>query len=548
MAQSHFCSNFAKKNLSYILKLTSEKASAYPGFSPIVMDHLNRSTEVKIPLGERIRGAATMRAVVCDVISEQYREVGMSMNGRLDKLRDLESSTVTTGHQLQLCGGPAFFHYKIITTIRLARKLEKESGRGVVPIFWLASEDHDFKEVSWVNGESDKFVWSNHLENSKLPVGKFSLEGLEEVVRGWGANGVDLIESEAVMLELQKAKANGEKYVHLFRRWLELWYGDTELLVLDASHPKLKNSAATLFAHEFSGSGIAKAVLETTEELKLRGFKVGTHIRDVNLFFQKGDGERVGIVKNGDGFLAGKTVINSEGEDWGDWCQKNAEFLSPGVLLRPLYQELLLSNSHVVLGPGELGYWKQLEGAFQMREIVMPVLHLRDHVLVLSEELLSKASQVGWSIEKGWWSEEEWVKVWVEGKMPSEMAELEEKLSEFKRLSVEVAVGTDPTLEGAALASGATMDKALGNLLKKIGKAIKRKNEQFLTDLSSSALKIYSKGSPQDRYMNFHILSRDVGGFFELRNLLLELDYSGDKAVCELMHVVSSVNENKVGL
>jgi bacillithiol biosynthesis cysteine-adding enzyme BshC len=530
------------------LKLTSEKASAYPGFSPIVMDHLNRSTEVKIPLGERIRGAATMRAVVCDVISEQYREVGMSMNGRLDKLRDLESSTVTTGHQLQLCGGPAFFHYKIITTIRLARKLEMESGRGVVPIFWLASEDHDFKEVSWVNGESDKFVWSNHLENSKLPVGKFSLEGLEEVVRGWGANGVDFIESEAVMLELQKAKANGEKYVHLFRRWLELWYGDTELLVLDASHPKLKNSAATLFAHEFSGSGIAKAVLETTEELKLRGFKVGTHIRDVNLFFQKGDGERVGIVKNGDGFLAGKTVINSKGEDWGDWCKKNAEFLSPGVLLRPLYQELLLSNSHVVLGPGELGYWKQLEGAFQMREIVMPVLHLRDHVLVLSEELLSKASQVGWSIEKGWWSEEEWVKVWVEGEMPSEMAELEEKLSDLKRLSLEVAVGTDPTLEGTALASGATMDKALGNLLKKIAKAIKRKNESFLTDLSRSAQKIYSKGSPQDRYMNFHILSRDVGGFFELRNLLLASDYSGDKAVCELMHVVSSVNENKVGL
>ena len=527
------------------MKLNSEKASAYPGFSPIVMDHLNGGGGVKILLGERIRSTASMRAVVCDVISEQYREVGMSMNGRLEKFRDLESSTVTTGHQLQLCGGPAFFHYKIITTIRLARKLEKESGMGVVPIFWLASEDHDFKEVSWVNGESEKFVWSNPLENSKLPVGKFSLEGLEEVVKDWGANGVDLMESEAVMLELQKAKENGEKYVHLFRRWLELWYGDTELLVLDASHPKLKNTAATLFAHEFTASGIANAVLKTTEELKLRGFKVGTHIRDVNLFFQKGDGERVGIVKNGDGFLAGKTVINSEGEDWGAWCKKNAEFLSPGVLLRPLYQELLLSNSHVVLGPGELGYWKQLEGAFRIREIVMPVLHLRDHVLVLSEELLSNAAQVGWSIEKGWWGEEEWKKVWVEGQMPTGIADLVDKLSDFKRLSVEVAVGTDSTLEGAALASGATMDKALGNLLKKIGKAIKRKNEQFLNDLSSSALKISSKGSPQDRYMNFHILSRDVGGFFKLRNLLLELDYSGDKAVCELMHVVSSVNENK---
>ena len=548
MARSHFCSNFAKKNLFYILKLYSEKASAYPGFSPIVMDHLNGSTRVKMPLREHIRVTATKRSVVCDVISEQYLEVGMSLNGRLEKLRDLESSTVTTGHQLQICGGPAFFHYKIITTIRLAKKLEKESGRGVVPIFWLASEDHDFMEVSWVNGESEKFVWSTHLENSKLPVGKFTLEGLEEVVSDWGANGVDLMESESVMLELQKAKANGEKYVHLFRRWLELWYGDTELLVLDASHPKLKKSAASLFAQEFIGSGIAKAVLKTTEDLKLRGFKVGTHIRDVNLFFQNGDGERVGIVKNGDGFLAGKTVINSEGEDWGVWCQKNAEFLSPGVLLRPLYQELLLSNSHVVLGPGELAYWKQLEGAFQMREIVMPVLHLRDHVLVLSEELLSQAAQVGWSIEKGWWSEMEWIKVWVEGRMPSEMTDLDKKLSDLKSLSVEVAVGTDPTLEGAALASGATMDKAFGNLYKKIGKAIKRKNGSFLNQLSNSSRKISSKGSPQDRYMNFHILSRDVGGFFKFRNLLLDSDYLKDKTVCELMHVVSSVNKNKVGL
>jgi len=509
------------------------------------MDHLNGSAEVKLPFEETTRGAASMRAVVCDVISEQYREVGMSMGGRLQKLRDLDSGTVTTGHQLQLCGGPAFFHYKIITAIRLARKLEKESGRGVVPIFWLASEDHDFKEVSWVNGESEKFVWSSHLENSKLPVGKFSLEGIEEVVKNWGKNGVDLKESEAVMLELQKAKANGEKYVHLFRRWLELWYGDTELLVLDASHPKLKNAAAALFAHEFNGSGIAKSVLETTDALTLRGFKVGTHIRDVNLFFQKDNGERIGIVNNGDGFLAGKTVINSKGEDWDVWCQKNAEFLSPGVLLRPLYQELLLSNSHVVLGPGELGYWKQLEGAFQIREIVMPVLHLRDHVLVLNEELLSKASQVGWSIEKGWWSEEEWVNVWVEGKMPSGISELDDKLSDLKSLSVEIAEGTDRSLKGTALASGAAMDKALGNLLKKIAKAIKRKNESFLNDLSSSAQKISSKGSPQDRYMNFHILSRDVGGFFKLRNLLLDSDYSGDKAVCELMHIVSSVNENK---
>jgi bacillithiol synthase len=524
------------------LKLYSENASAYPGFSPIVMDHLNAGNagaEIKVHSEERMRGASSIRAVVCDVISEQYREVGMSIEERLKKLRDIKSVTVTTGHQLQLCGGPAFLHYKIITTIRQARKLERESGRGVVPIFWLASEDHDFKEVSWAHGESKKFVWSHHLEHSKLPVGKFPLDGVEEVVKDWGANGVDLIESEAIMEELHQAKANGEKYVHLFRRWIELWYGDTELLIIDASHPRLKSTAAELFTHEFTGSGISNSVFNTTKELQLRGFNVGTHIRDVNLFFQMGEGERVGIVKKGNVFLAGKKVMNSEGEAWEDWCKKNAEFLSPSVLLRPIYQEFLLSNSHVVLGPGELGYWKQLKGAFQLREMVMPVLHLRDHVLVLNEEVLSKAEQVGWSIEKGWWREDEWTRVWLEGKMPSEILKLEKTLSDFKRLSVEVAVETDPTLEGAAVASGVAMDKAYRTLLKKIRKAIKRKNEPFLNDLSRSALQVFSEGKPQDRYMNFHILSREFGGFFKLRNLLLDFDYDGDKKVYEFMHVVS---------
>jgi len=545
VAQLLFCSNFAKKKSFYMLKLYSEKASAYPGFSPIVLDHLHVGNAGKVPAETKSPKSSIVRSLVCDVISEQYHQLGMSLHGRMDKLRRSETKTVTTGHQLQLCGGPAFLHYKIITAIRLARTLELESGRSVVPIFWLASEDHDFKEISWVNGDNEKFVWAHQLENSKLPVGKFSLDGLEQVVHSWGENGVDLMEAKAVMEELKIAKANGEKYVHLFRRWLELWYGDTELLVIDASHSKLKCAAAELFSHEFTGSGISTSVIKTTESLFEKGFKVGTHVRDVNLFFQKEDGERVGIVQSSDGFVAGDLVMNPDGEDWLDWCKRNAEFLSPGVLLRPLYQELLLNNSHVVLGPGELGYWKRLEGAFFLRGVAMPDLHLRDHVLVLSNEVLLQAAKVGWSIDKGWWSEEEWTRVWLDLNMPSGISNLEDKLTEFKNASVAVASLADPTLERAAFASGAAVDKTHENLLKKIRKAIKRKNAPLLHALSSASHQIFSKGNPQDRYMNFHILSREVGGFYALRNLLLEVQFPSDKVVGELMHVVSNVRKNK---
>lgn len=521
------------------MKLYSKGALSYPGFSTIVKDHLKDGPE-DIMLQDQINGDASIRNIVSDVIEEQYRDIGVELDGRIEKLRDIDSKTVTTGHQLQLCGGPAFLHYKTITTIRLARELEKKTGRKVVPIFWLASEDHDFKEVSWVYGESKKFVWSNDLEKSKLPVGKFLLEGLEEVVKGWGKDGVDVLEADAVLAELVKAKARGEKYVHLFRRWLEVWYGDTELLVLDASHPKLKGLASGVFANEFNGNGIAGAVRETTEELNQNGFNVGTHIREVNLFFQKDNGERVGIVRSEEGFVAGDKVINSGGDEWGNWCKENAEHLSPGVLLRPIYQELLLNNSHVVLGPGELGYWKQLEGAFKLRKVVMPVLHLRDHVLVLDDEVISKAEEIGWSIEAGWWNEEEWKRIYVESKMPHSISDLENKLIEYKKQLVEVAIDVDRTLEGTASASGAAMDKALGNLLKKIRKAVRRKNESFLNDLGTSARKVYFKNNPQDRFMNFHVLSKEVGGFLALRDLLLADECSSNEGVSERMFIVSN--------
>jgi uncharacterized protein YllA (UPF0747 family) len=150
--------------------LHTKDAREYPGLSTLVRDHLtHQSSDLKI---KNQLENTNIKNAVCQVLEQQYRHLNLPLPAGLSKFREDGVRTVTTGHQLQIAGGPAFLHYKTITAIRLARQIEKETGEKVVPVFWLASEDHDFKEVSWVNGEVDKlktaswkivFGWSERL-------------------------------------------------------------------------------------------------------------------------------------------------------------------------------------------------------------------------------------------------------------------------------------------------------------------------------------------------------------------------------------------------
>ena len=520
----------------------TKDAREYPGLSTIVLDHLaNQSSDLKF---QNKVWNANIKDTLCDVLEEQYNNLNLEIPTGLMKIREEGVRTVTTGHQLQIAGGPAFLHYKTITTIRLAKNIESETGDKVVPVFWLASEDHDFKEVSWVNGEIQKHVWSSPLEGMKMPVGRLTLDGVKECLESWGkdiAEGREDLKSDfqAIYDCYKVSERNKESYADLFRRWMHMWYGETGLVVIDADSPKLKALAADLFSEEFTGNGISESVRRTSDELIEKGFKASAHIRDVNLFYMPEGGSRIGIIKDELGvYSAAGQVLNEEGLDWGEWCEENAERLSPGVLLRPLYQELLLPNIRVVLGPGELSYWKQLEGAFTSKQMEMPGLHLRDHVLVLDKEMQSHAEEVGWSFDKGWWDENEWVSKWIESQLPSNINEVDVVLSDLQQKIEGVSFEVDPTLKSAASASASGMRKIWEAQQKKLKKAIRRKNPDKILDISRSASRICRKNSPQDRFMNFHHLASHLGGFDALRDCLINADVPPMKVTSSFMHIV----------
>ena len=530
------------------------EADKWPGLSPLVKKHLsdNKVSEATFH-GEAFDAwDADIQKVVVEVVREQYDCLGLEISGGVERLAVKGVRTVTTGHQLQLCGGPAFLHYKTITTIRLARELEGKVGVPVVPVFWLATEDHDFEEVSWVWGEKERHSWEHPEGGSKLSVGTLSAEGLREAVESWlkdMPSAMPKTELDGIVNCLNVAIDNGETYAQIFTRWMVFWYGDTGLVVLDASHKKLKMCAASLFAEELSGNAISAAVRESSDKLEIAGYKPSAHIRDIALFYIKNyairssnPSPRTGIVIREDEIVAGEIVLNPDKMEWERWVLENAADISPGALLRPLYQEFLLPNQIVVLGPGELNYWKQLESAFKLKSINMPRLHLRDHVLVISNGFSEMADKLGWSLKEGWWRSEDFTKAYVDSVLQLnhsvQISEIAAATAIISQSMIKMGEDIDPTLKATASASHSGVVKALDGAMKKYRKAIRRLNKSEIERIDCLSQQVVKNGSPQDRWANFHVLATRAGGFRAFRDALINAD-TGLKSVA---HKVDLVN------
>ena len=435
----------------------------------------------------------------------QYSSLGLDLPANFERLSNPISSTVTTGHQLQLFGGPAFLHYKTITTIRKAAELQESTSKPVIPIFWMASEDHDFEEVSWVHGSTSKHNWSRPTSGTP-PVGNLPLNGLKEVLSSWLTDQCDDLQLD-FRSHLELSLTKGESYSQFFIRLMHSWYGDKGLVVLDASHPDLKALFAPAIARELSGQGIAPSI---------KPGKVTP--REINLFYSPPGEDRVGIINFEDGLKAGSKILNTSSTPWNEWVLNNAQALSPSVLLRPYYQEHLLANSHVILGPGEFAYWEQLP-------FDKPTLYLRDHILVVSEKDLALFSSLDWPLgfdeTTSWKTIDDLIKVRIEQYLRSEFSvdSLEHLKSDDKLIQ---SVLTQLHLEVCFEVSKPKLSKARKTAVKKIRKAIKEILKHEISLIESAHKKVMNGIIPQDRWGNFHVLSNSAGGFKSLRDKLLE--------------------------
>ena len=433
------------------------------------------------------------REVLVSVLTEQYKNLSVSdaTQKNIEALKNSNTFTITTGHQLCLAGGPFYFVYKIITAIKSCSELnESQKEFKFVPVFWMASEDHDFEEINHFYLFGKKQTWTSEQKGG---VGKFSLEDLKP-----------LIESISDLPDFIKNAYLSEKNLaDATRNWVNTLFSEQGLVILDADHPKLKAEFSEIIKSDIFENKAIELVAESSEKLIAAGYSAQVTPREINFFYLE-NGLRERIIKENEHYKVNNTDIVFSKSELEELLLKNPEKFSPNVIFRPIYQEVVLPNVSYIGGPGELAYWLQLKSTFDFYKVPFPLLQPRNFFLYVFENLNKR-------IEKFGFTNEDLFKdlVFLKEKYKSEndlKVSFEEEKKQFSSLFEELRLkvrAIDPTLEGTVLAEIQKNHTGLEIINKKTDKAIEQKNEQAISQIVGLKEKLFPEGNLQERHDNF---------------------------------------------
>ncbi|MDR3600676.1 MAG: bacillithiol biosynthesis cysteine-adding enzyme BshC [Desulfosporosinus sp.] len=329
------------------------------------------------------------RERLADTLKIYHTHLGSSTETQrmIEELRQKETLVVITGQQAGILTGPLYTLYKAMTTIRLAKEQREKLNRPVVPIFWIASEDHDWLEIHktfYLNLEGKAVPCSLAGDGGGKSVGNLQVPAWETIESQ--LMGIPDSEFRASVLKQCRKFAeqadNLTQWFALTLQWLVQKWG---LIFFDPLLPEFKRLAAPLYEQILKQHADVRDALElrTKEWVKL-GFEpqIQPTGGEVNLFLAVP--ERRAIMHNEQAFYL-------RGHD-GQWdldalnalVAQTPERVSPNVVTRPVIQEYLFPTLAYVPGPGELNYWAQLGGVFTTFGFVMPILYPRLSVVVLT--------------------------------------------------------------------------------------------------------------------------------------------------------------------
>ncbi|MEY3399378.1 MAG: hypothetical protein RL220_1972, partial [Bacteroidota bacterium] len=448
------------------------------------------------------------RETLVHVIRDQYANLdkGELVEQNLLSLSQPYVFTVTTGHQLNILTGPLFFIYKLASAVALSRKLNEQEGeRQFVPVYWMASEDHDKEEISSVEIQGERITWNT---DQKGPVGEFDTSGIAETIESFRELQSHVRGMEAVAEMLLSAYEVGN-LAEATRRLVHELFGEYGLIVIDARDPRLKRMFIPAMEAELKEHIAEDEVSRASKILESLGHKAQVNARPVNLFYmEKGLRER--IVPEPFGYSVHGTDLRfSEGEMM-ELLHSHPERFSPNVLMRPLYQETILPNVAYIGGPGELSYWLQLKPLFDRLQVPFPALIERDHALLLNRQAMRLIDKLGFTPDDLLMDQTSAIRTWSERNHPLDFDQQREALAglwdEIKSKSEEV----DATLVAMVEGEKQRQLKALENVESKIAKAIRKREEDSVRQIETLWSRLYPGGSPQERVMNYFTFAADL--------------------------------------
>lgn len=490
-------------------------------YSGLIKDYLNEHEDVEDLYGRFPRlenfeqqiqekqsswaHAHEKRNTLVDVLSDQYEGLNIEEHHPVvDNIKALggdHTFTVTTGHQLNLFTGPLYFLYKIASTINLCKQLKDAyPDFNFVPIYWMATEDHDFEEIQYFNYGERKIVYQREHHGA---VGRMSTQGMEEVSETFSKllGGHDNATRLKTLFEksyvAHENLADATRYLahELFRS-----YG---LVIIDADDARLKSQAVVPFKADLL-EHIAHAQVSKT----VAGFSdrhaVQVNPREINLFYLTHE-HRGRIIKKDNHYDIDGLSIRFSNEELLLELENHPERFSPNVLLRPLYQEVILPNLCYIGGGGEIAYWLELKALFKASKVTFPILLLRNSAQLITKKQVKKAQSLQLQLIDLFKQDFE-----LESQVTKQVSDVEIDFSSQKKYLkdqfsglYDIAKHTDKSFEKAVAAQEQKQLNGLDNLEKRLLKAQKRKLSDQVTRATDLQLELLPLGSLQERVINF---------------------------------------------
>ena len=477
------------------------------------------------------------RDVLVTALKKQYIGIEAS-KATLDNIELLQQSntfTITTGHQLNLFTGPLYFLYKIISTINLTKELTATYPKyNFVPIYWMATEDHDFDEINYFNFIGKKVKWNREASGG---VGELDLEGLDKVFDTFSKE-LGQGENANFLKELFKnAYLNHENLADATRYIANELFKDLGLVVIDANDRELKRLFIPYVKEELLNQTSYKAVSKTNQKINElpSNYKIQVNPREINLFYLK-DGLRERIVFENDVYKVLDTNISWSKSELLQHLDENPECFSPNVIMRPLYQEVILPNLCYIGGGGELAYWFQLKSYFEIVKVPFPMLLLRNSVLITTKKQTKKLDKLGVSTKDLFYKQNDLVRQQVKrlSVIDIDFSPQKEHLQNQFKSMYKLAEKTDKSFLGAVAAQESKQLKGLSNLEKRLLKAQKRKLSDQISRITEIQNQLFPGQSLQERNLNFSELYLEFGDQL-IQQLVLNLQpLRGEFLILEL--------------
>jgi len=458
------------------------------------------------------------RELLVSQLQQQYAGIVLSekQQTNLNLLTQANCFTITTAHQPNIFTGHLYSVYKILHAIKLADQLKNTLRENdYVPVFYMGSEDADMEELGHIYLFGEKYEWATNQAGAfgRMKVDK-NLVALIETIGG----RLSVYPFGSALAQLLKSAYHlGNTMEQASFQLINSLFGEYGLLVLLPDRPEWKQAFIPVLKKELEERFSHTAVQSTVSNFPSK-YNIQTSGRELNLFFLKDDlRERISF--NGSRYEIHNTELSFSVEEMMTMLNEHPEYFSPNVILRPVFQELLLPNIAFIGGGGELAYWLELKKVFEAASVPYPVLVLRNSFLVINkeqEELMQKLKFSATDLFKA----EQLLMAELVTRDSKVQLNLDAEKLELQRLYKKVqsvAGGVDASLLRHVAALEAGLLKKLTALEKKMLRAEKRKFEAEQRQLHKLKEQLFPHNSLQERIDNFMPFYAKWGpGFIEL--------------------------------